>query len=354
MTDTEVSRHAQINNRALDGAEADFGDARAEALSLRGKVAVVSRTDLALIEIGGKDRRAWLQRLVSADLKNLVAGQGTPAALLTAKGRVIAHFGTLISDTHISLVVDRFNADTLVAALERLAVFDEVEISANPMAFLGVYGPELAGLQPFADETLEAYNHVSRKLFDVDVTIVGDDSLATAGRLLFAAVSDADMLRGALLDAGVPPAGLAAYETCRVEAGCPRAGAELTDGVMLLEAGQLGAVSFNKGCYIGQEPVCRVHSRGQVNYRLSGLRFSGEQAASAGQKLLAAEDAEAGSLTSVAYSPSLQANIALGYLHRKHSDVGTVLRTDAGAELRVVSLPHVDGVPPLTCPRFKE
>lgn len=353
-TDTDVDRHAQIDNRALTWGDLDFGAPQAEALNLRSGLGVVQRQDLALLEIGGKDRSAWLQRLVSADLKRLEVGQGTPAALLTAKGRIVAHFSVLVAETHIGIIVDRSQDVTLVAALEKLAVFDDVTIAAQPVAMVGVYGPELGRLERFGGAPMAPYAHRSQHVFGVDATLVEDDSLAVPGRLFVAPVEEAATLRAELVEAGAKPAGLAAYEICRIEAGSPRAGAELTQGVMLLEAGQLDAVSFDKGCYIGQEPVCRVHSRGQVNYRLSGFESSGQQALAAGEVILAEDDSEAGNLTSVALSPTLGKWVALGYLHRKHCELGSRLKTATGGELTVVSLPHVDGVAPRTCPRFKE
>jgi folate-binding protein YgfZ len=125
-----------------------------------------------------------------------------------------------------------------------------------------------------------------------------------------------------------------AYEMLRIEAGIPRYGIDITDDNLILETGLTHAVSFNKGCYLGQEVVERIRSRGHVNKALSGLLIHGKKPAPAGSKILSAEK-EIGTITSSVYSPALQSPIALGYVHRDHRSQGTQLLVRYDAELLI-------------------
>lgn len=130
-------------------------------------------------------------------------------------------------------------------------------------------------------------------------------------------------------------------------------GAELSEEVLILEAGQLSSLSFDKGCYPGQEPVCRIHNRGQVNRLLVGLRLECERLPLAAEKLIHSDKEDAGWLTSVTVSQELDAPIALGYVHRKVADVGARMALEHGGWAEVVALPHVaTEVWPLTLPKY--
>ena len=108
----------------------------------------------------------------------------------------------------------------------------------------------------------------------------------------------------------------------RIEAGIPRYGVDITEDNLILETGLTHAVSFNKGCYLGQEVVERIRSRGHVNKALTGLLVHGEKPPVAGSKILSAEK-EIGRITSSTHSPALKSAIALGYVHRDHRSQGT-------------------------------
>ena len=129
--------------------------------------------------------------------------------------------------------------------------------------------------------------------------------------------------------------GTEAYEILRIEAGIPRYGVDITEDNLILETGLTHAVSFNKGCYLGQEVVERIRSRGHVNKNLTGLLIDGEKPPPAGSKILSAEK-EIGTITSSVYSPSSRApRSRLGYVHRDHRSRGTQLLVRYDAELLV-------------------
>ncbi len=139
--------------------------------------------------------------------------------------------------------------------------------------------------------------------------------------------------------------GTAAYEVIRIEAGIPRYGIDITEDNLILETGLNHAVSFNKGCYLGQEVVERIRSRGHVNKNLTGLVIDGEKPATIGSKVLFAEK-EIGTITSSVYSPLSAPRSRLRYIHRDHRSPGTQLAVRDGDEIlnaRVAQLPFIPG-----------
>jgi folate-binding protein YgfZ len=134
------------------------------------------------------------------------------------------------------------------------------------------------------------------------------------------------------------PCGTAALETLRIEAGIPRYGAELGEETLLLEANLTNAVSFTKGCYIGQEIVERSRSRGHVNWKLVGIITSAPDPPSPGAKLIL-EGKEVGEVTSSCASPTLQKTIALAYVRREVAEPGTKLVLTSGMPAEVSVLP---------------
>jgi len=137
---------------------------------------------------------------------------------------------------------------------------------------------------------------------------------------------------------GMLPCGTEALESLRIEAGIPRYGSELGEDTLPLEANLMNALSFNKGCYIGQEIVERARSRGSVNWKLAGVKIESPQAPASGEKLTL-DGKEVGEVTSACVSPTLQKTIALAYLRKEHLEAGTRLQTASGEAAEVATLP---------------
>ena len=331
-------------------ASADFERAYRE---VRQAVALFEFDEWELVRVDGSERRDFLQRVLSADVSSLQPGQGAPSALLTPKGRVVSAMDVLAGEQSIDLLVDTTSGAALCQQLERYSVIDDVSISVvEDTGVLALYGPELAsieGLTPLPGP----YEH-RRIPIEPSVSLVGDDRLATLGCLIIGPREALRRLRGGLDIDLFCKASESVYEACRIEAGVPRFGAELGEASFVLEAGQLGRVSLNKGCYIGQEPVCRVQSRGRVQRMLVGLRSQRHTGLQRGQRLRTESRSHAGVLTSTAHSPGLGTMVALGYLHRSCAEPGTVVEVDGCGKGVVTRLPMLDGlVAPLTCARFK-
>ena len=322
--------------------------------ALRRGLAWCRRDELGIVEVQGEGTRAFLQRLVSADLRSVAPGAAVPAALLTPKAQVVALLRLLVcSDARIVGLLAREQVPTVAALLDRYSIGHEVSVSTPSCEVVGVYGPRRAewlALGPAAG--LEPYRHVAME--GAGGLALGDDELGTAGVLLLGP-DVAAWLAAPPTNAGIEALSLdaAAIELARLEAGAPRMGVDVDETTMLLEAGQLGAVSFDKGCYPGQEPVCRVHSRGQVNWRLLPLRLAGSRVPAAGEGLAHPALSEAGRITSAAFSPALDQVVALGYVHRRALETPGPLALAGGGLVEVVTLPRApDLLVPRTAPRY--
>lgn len=340
-----------------DGGAEPSASLHEQLAALRQGLVFCPRDDLGVVEVRGPGARAFLQRLVTADLRAVPPGAAVPAALLTPKAQVVSLLRVLVhGDDALDCVLDRARVPTVAALLERYSIGHAVSLGAPAWEVVGLYGPRLrdcAALGPMGG--LEPYAHTRLAAAGAGWLALGDDELGTTGVLLGGAVDSAARaaLEALLLRAQATAVQPAALEVARLEAGTPRMGLEVDEATMLLEAGQLGAVSFDKGCYPGQEPVCRVHSRGQVNWRLLPLRVTGTRVPAAGEGLAHPAMTEAGRITSAAFSPAREEVVALGYVHRRALETPGPLALAGGGLAEVVTLPRAPGLLiPRTGPRY--
>ena len=298
------------------------------------------RERLGLIELVGPDAPAFCHRVLSADIAALSVDQAAPAALLTAKSHVRFALDALRVEGGVQLVSDLATHEALRSAIDRLLVMDRVEVGSRMLETLRIIEAGPAD----ASRTLALPAPGERgvlTLGDRLLPALGEDGLARPGAFLL----DQDQAQiqsasEALTQLGAVEVSAAAVEVCRIEAGVPSAPFELREDVLLLEAGQLARVALNKGCYIGQEPVCRIHNRGQVNRLLCGVRLDGAISAHPGTALQHEAKEEAGWITSLAVSPRSGA-IGLALVHRKVIEAGGVARVEGGGSAEIVTLPFV-------------
>jgi len=240
--------------------------------------------------------------------------------------------------------------EKIIDHLNRYLVADEVEIAdrSEEYATLSLQGPKAeALLQEIlgpCDLPAQPKQHAMVTLGGAAVCVVRDSHLGETGfDLIIPAASLADSARS-LSEAGqsftAAWVGEHAQDILRVEAGIPRYGIDFSEENLLLEVGLEQAVSFNKGCYLGQEVVERIRSRGHVNRKLCGLLLEGQQPAQAGDPLRA-NGKEVGHITSSVLSPRLKRPIALGYLNKDFWRPGTELsaRGDGTIHATVSALP---------------
>lgn len=360
--------HQSLNGRfgELNGAEivSGYGEVLAEHAALRESAGVMDLSFRSRVCLTGADRVRFLHGQVTNDVNRLRPGDGCYAAITTAKGK-------MESDLNIYALADELLLDfepgltaNISQRLEKFIVSDDVQVvdvallygllsvqgpkATNVVKVLGIF-PELPA-KPFqsvkaADAMLGEIYLINQPRIDSATDGAQRGMRADSGWDLFvptdALGAVADKLIAAAKSIGGRACGWEALEMARIEAGIPRFGADMDESNIPLECGiESRAVSYNKGCYIGQEVINRIHSIGHVNKELRGLRLADDSKAlpQKGDKLFR-DGKEVGYVTSAVKSPALKANIAFGYVRREANAAGTelVLRTANGETKALVA-----------------
>jgi folate-binding protein YgfZ len=374
----ELHRALGARFAELDGAEiaADYGDWLAEHAALRESAGVTDLSFRSRICLTGADRVRFLHGQVTNDVKKLRAGEGCCAAITTAKGKMESDLNIFNLSDELLLDFEPGLTQKISARLEKFIVADDVQIvdAAPHYGLLSVQGPEAPevvralnlfpeiptqqlGSLKISDATLGEIYLASHSRLGLRRHVAALESADMSAHSTFAGGFDlfvpnnslgavADKLIFAAKQIGGRAAGWTAFETARIEAGIPRFGADMDETNIPLECGiESRAVSYNKGCYIGQEVINRIHSIGHVNRELRALRLATDLKIlpARGDKLFF-NGKEIGHVTSAVKSPTLDANIALGYVRREANQIGNelTLRTAAGESLaKIVELPFV-------------
>ena len=303
-------------------------------VALRERAALVALPWLDRLTVVGSDRVDFLQGMLSNDVKKLAPGTGCPALLLTEQGKVVADLAVLATDD--AMLLDGVEAALAAAkiALERFVVADDVEIGPAadaPRAF-ALIGPEVAAaLERLAIVVPEPlYGHVGGTSGGIACHVVRVPGPGVGGVVCWVAGDAADAwAEHCRIVGGVPEASPDAFDVLRIESGLPRHGRDVTADTLALEAPYDTAISFKKGCYLGQEVMERVTARGHVNRKLVGLAMADDVVPQPDTHLFAG-DRDVGWVTSSARSSRLGHAIALGYVRREHLAPGTVLTLGAG------------------------
>ena len=285
---------------------------------------VVDRSERGKLALTGAEAKDFLQGQVTNDIVGLEPGRGCYAAFLTHKGKMLGDMRVFDLGDELLLDCERVSLQELFNMIRRFKLGREVELQKRTveMALLSVIGPDAPRLAGDAEHD-NAHVEVGGVRAIAVTTDVGTD--------LFCAAEDRDALRSAL---DFPDGDETAAEIVRVEHGRPRYGVDLDDSVIPQEAGlNERAVSFTKGCYVGQETVARLHYRGKPNRRLLGLKLS--EPAEPGTELRLGEKV-VGKLGSVVVSPD-HGPIGLALI-RREAAVGDTVAAD-GATALIVDVP---------------
>ena len=326
-----------------------FDGIETEWRAVRERCGVVPAGFRALIAATGGDRVAFLQGMLANDVAALTAGQGAYAAYLNQQGKVVADLRVYLQPERLLMDVLAAHAGALTAALERFLVADDVELARvedRPplVALMGPASPTtLERVLATSLPTWKALEHHETGYRGESLLVIAVSEIDGQGYLLCARSELAAPLFEDLCAAGAAPVGAEALNVLRVESAVPWYGVDMDEEVLVMEVGLDRAVSFSKGCYLGQEVVERIAARGHVNRRLAGLLVEGTDVPEAGA-LLRTDGRDAGRLTSAVWSPALGRVIALAYVHRSCLDPGTAVVVQAGdraAAATVTTLPFV-------------
>jgi tRNA-modifying protein YgfZ len=285
-------------------------------LSTRGKLRVT-----------GEDRARLLHAMSTNHIQQLTPGQGCYAFFLNAQGRIQADAHVLCFEDHFLLDTEPETAQKLCEHIDRFIIADDVtlENATAELATIAIEGPDsgavlhaLGAPLPEADFSTTAW----------EGKIVAKLSASGApGYWLILPQAEREAL---LAQLKIAHAETSDVHTVRLEHGKPRYGEDIFDTTIPQESRQLHAIHFSKGCYLGQEIVERVRSRGHVNKLLCHVRIESTQACAAGAKIMAAEK-EAGEITSAAFSPAAGTVFALAYMRAEFVRPGAALTLDGNS-----------------------
>src|SRR5829696_5980332 len=291
---------------------------------------LVDRSERGKLALTGAEAKAFLQGQVTNDVEGLEPGRGCYAAFLTHKGKMLGDLRILDVGDELLLDTERATLQELFNMIRRYKLGRDVELHKRTLelAELSLVGPDARRVAGAGDLGTAEHDSVRTALGILVATDRGVDVLCPAER--------AGEVRDALVGAGAVRVSEAAAEVVRVESGRPRYGLDLDDSVIPQEAGlNERAVSFTKGCYVGQETVARLFYRGKPNRHLRGLRLSEPAATGEGLRL---GKREVGRLGSSVVSP-VHGPIGLAIVRREAAPGDTLTLGDGGASATLVELP---------------
>ncbi|HEY2293994.1 MAG TPA: glycine cleavage T C-terminal barrel domain-containing protein [Thermoanaerobaculia bacterium] len=308
-----------------------------EYRALREGCGLADRSWMGRLEIRGADRHRFLNAYVTCDVKGVAPGEGAYGFLTSHQGRILSDLVVTALEDRLWLLLPPGQDEAVAKHLQKYILADRVEVlplaDMMPITLIGPRAAEALGdaePPPPGD-----WRHVRSRVHGTEVELQRSGRLGAEAYTLWASASVArSLVEGLLENPAVRRVGVEALEVLRAEAGIPRFGQDFGPENFPQETGAEEAVSYTKGCYLGQEVVARIHYRGGVQKTLRSLVFDGP-APAPGTPLLHAGRA-AGAATTVVESPALGRALGLGILHRRAAAPGTRLEMQGGgvAEVR--------------------
>lgn len=320
---------------------AEVAELRAEFLSVVANCGFFELGSRFKVSLSGKDRERWLNGMITNKIRDLAAGRGLYAFVLNAQGHILGDLYVYNRGEALLVDTDGSQSEKLLGVFRKYIIMDKVEIAdlSATLTAIGVAGPKAgeslraAGFD-FAD--LESLQFVDLSWRDQPMSIVRHDNSAIDSYEIWLAPEHVPGVRDALASSGATPISENAVELLRIASGIPRYGQDIRERDLPQETEQMRALNFTKGCYIGQEIVERIRSRGNVHRTFTGFEVQGTLPAP-GSKIQS-EGKEVGEITSVASLPlsSGERPVALGYIRREYA--GKLIHA-GDAQLRTSQLP---------------
>jgi folate-binding protein YgfZ len=318
----------------------------------RRRAAFVDRSDRGRIVVSGTERASYLQGLLTNDIVALKMGQGCYTAYLTAQGRMIADLYAYELGDVLLLTMSGGVKDSVMAKLDQFIFSEDVQLGdvTDTFAQIAVVGPDAAvkvasivsGVPEAALRGMPEHGNARGEWAGGAAIVTRVADTGEPGFDLFVERAQAGALKTALMAAGVNELDKGTAEAVRVESGVPLFGRDMDEDTIPLEAGiEARAISFSKGCYVGQEVIIRVLHRGhgRVARKLVGLTLDSEPVPEAGA-IIRSGNREIGRVTSSTASPALKRPIALAYVQRDFIEPGTTV-TVGDQNATVTALPFV-------------
>jgi folate-binding protein YgfZ len=320
---------------------------------LRQECGLVDSSGTARVDVDGEDGRRFINGMVTCNVAGLAAGEGVYGFFTDRLGHVLADVVVRMDKERLWLELPVDSAQSIVDHLGKYIVADRVELNAaedcQAITLLGVLATDLLAELALGEELPQTpWAHGEVELLGRRLRISAHQGWGLPAFALWSSAAEISSLVEDLLAAttgvGLGPVGREAVEIVRLEAGIPRFKRDFDSDNLPQETGLEEAVSYDKGCYLGQEVVARLHFRGQASRLMRGVVFDTDDLPPVGSSL-SAEGREAGRLTSVGRSPQLDRVIGMSILQRRATEPGTrVVVGETDQEGEVVDLPFVEQV----------
>jgi len=342
---------ALFRNEAGWNVPAGYGSIDSEVRAVRAAAGIIDLSDRAKIRLTGSERVTFLDGIVTADMKVLTPETSAYALLLNEKSRVLGDLRVYAFADSLVLDIEASQKDTIMAILEKARVSDDVEFhDLGACGHIEVHGPASGDLvTSVLPGDVRALPQDAFVTFPVDKHHEGHvgrvRGLGEIGYAIWSPGSSLGEIWDVLSRRGVTPIGRDSFEILRIEAGTPRFGMEMREDTLALEVAPDFALSFTKGCYVGQETVARGTYVGQVRRKLFGLRVDADVPPVPGDKV-SKGIREIGKVTSGTWSPTTGWVIALSLLRADEVTAKDTLFIDRGGwdlRAKLNPLPFVTG-----------
>jgi aminomethyltransferase len=321
----------------------ETADVRSEFEALLSGCGFYDLSSRVKIALTGGDRVRWLNGMVTNNIRDLATGRGLYAFLLNPQGHILGDLYAYNQGESLMIDSDQFQSEKLLATFDHYIIMDDVEVAnvSDKLTAIGIVGPKARDVlraAGFEIPNLEPLQFLDLTWRDAAVTLMRGDNAGVESYELWLAPDNMTSVRDALRNAGAMPVGTNALELLRVAAGIPRYGQDIRERDLPQETEQQRALHFSKGCYIGQEIVERIRSRGNVHRKFTGFEVEGALPA-VGTKIQA-DGRDIGEITSVASLPfaSGERSVALGYIRRELATPGKQFQLGA-TRLSIAALP---------------
>lgn len=295
-----------------------------------GGVGLLDLSTRGRITVSGSEAVMFLNGLITNDMKTLGENQSMLAAFPNVQGRLLAVVRVIRRANDFLLDTEAATREKVIKILERFTLAGDFKVAdvTNDSALISLQGRRA--------------NAVVEKISADGITVVPATHTAEAGFDLIVSEEQKDSLWQTLMAEGATPVSPEVEEILRIEAGIARYGIDMDETNVVTETNLDDAVSYTKGCYLGQEIIVRIKHRGHVAKKLTGLRFETDQPIAAGATIRSTDDKEIGRVTSATFSPTFERTVGLGYVRYEYLTPGTPVVV-AGVAAATHELPLVRG-----------
>jgi folate-binding protein YgfZ len=343
LYETLVACNAEVGEYSGVATATRFRDVAAEFRQLTSGCGIYDLGWRAKIALRGTDRTRWLNGMVTNNIKDLPANRGNYSFILNPQGRILGDLYAYNRSEYILVDTERSQLETLLKVFDHYIIMDDVDVAdqSNSVTAIGIQGPE--SIKTLKNAGIEIPDVEPMQVVDlncdgkgISITRMASEEFLTFE--LWMSAENSPAIWNALLRAGAVPVGSDALEKFRVMIGFPKYGTDIRERDLPQETEQTHALNFSKGCYVGQEIVERIRSRGNVHRTFHGFVLNGD-APPRGAKLQA-DGKDVGEITSVNHIPFRDGEraVALGYIRREILERGATI-TYAGGEAKPAEVP---------------